>query len=53
MGNREDKLGFNLFGTSLAAPDRQKLLNHTGFAGGGAALYAGGGVIVGVVVGKG
>ncbi len=53
VGEREDKLSFNLFVTLLAAPDRQKLLNHTGFAEGGAAPYAGGGVDVGVAVGKG
>ena len=53
VGQREDKLSFNLFVTLLAAPDRQKLLNHAGFTGGGAAPYAGGGVVVGVAVGKG
>ena len=52
VGQREDKLSFNLFVTSLAAPDRQKLLNHAGFTGGGAAPYDGGGVVVGVAVGK-
>jgi hypothetical protein len=53
VGQREDKLSFNVFVTSLATPYRQKLLNHAGFTGGGAAPYEGGGVIVGVVVGKG
>jgi hypothetical protein len=53
IGQREDKLSFNLFVSSLAAPNRQKLLNHAGFVGGGAEPYEGGGVIVGVVVGKG
>jgi hypothetical protein len=53
VGQREDKLSFNLFVTLLAAPNPQKLLNHAGFTGGGAAPYEGGGVIVGVVVGKG
>jgi hypothetical protein len=53
VGQQEDKLRFNLVVSSLAAPNRQKLLNHAGFAGGGAKLYKGGGVIVGVVVGKG
>jgi hypothetical protein len=53
VGQREDTLRFNVFVSSLAAPNHQKLLNHTGFAGGGAEPYEGGGVIVGVVVGKG
>ena len=50
---QEDKLSFNLFVTLLAAPDCQKLLNHAGFTGGGAAPYEGGGVVVGMAVGKG
>ena len=53
VGQQEDKLSFNLFVTSLAAPNRQKLLNHAGFTGGGTTPYKGGGVIVGMVVGKG
>ncbi len=51
VGQWEDKLTFNLFVSLLAAPNRQKLLNHTGFAfaGGGAKPYeGGGGTVVGV-----
>ena len=48
-----DKLVLNLLLT-LAAPNRQKWFwNHAGFAGGGAEPYEGGGVTVGVAVGKG
>ncbi len=46
-----DKLRFNLLISLLAAPNRQKLLNHAGFAGGGAIPNGGGGFTVGVVVG--
>ena len=56
VGQQENKLMFNLFVSLLEAPNRQKLLNHAGFAyaGGGAKPYeGGGGMVVGVAGGKG
>ena len=54
VGQRGDKVTFNLCITLLAAPNRQKLFwNHTRFAVGGAKPYKGGGITVCVVVGKG
>ena len=53
VGQRGDKRRLNLLISTLAAPNRQKLLNHAGFDGAGAAPTTVAGIIVGVVVGKG
>ena len=52
VGQRVDKLRSNLLLSSLAAPNRQKLLNHAGFVGADAEPNAGAGITVGVVGGK-